>query len=414
MSEAVILETNSAPTEHTDILIVGAGISGIGGAVHLKNELPNKTFLILENQDSFGGTWKTHTYPGIRSDSDLFTFGYKFKPWTGKPIASAEAIIEYMREVIEENAIDAHIRYGNTVISASWSTEQKLWTLVANDASTGTTKTYTANFLWMCQGYYRHAKGYTPEWPGMNAYKGTVVHPQTWPEDLDYENKNVLVIGSGATAATLVPAMADKTKHITMLQRSPTYFAPGENRNELADSLRELDIPKEWIHEIVRKRILLDSKEITRRSFEEPEALRAELLAGARAFLGEDFDIEKHFTPAYRPWQQRLAFVPDGDLFTGIASGNASVVTDQIETFNETGVLTASGEQLDADIIVTATGFNLCMFGKLRQPIVIWLTVPMTVCGVVISLLVTDLSFTFPSFLGFLAICEPVGLCART
>lgn len=366
MSEAVILETNSATPEHRDILIVGAGISGIGGAVHLKKELPNKTFLILENQDSFGGTWKTHTYPGIRSDSDLFTFGYKFKPWTGKPIASAGAILEYMREVIEENAIDAHIRYGSTVISASWSTEQKLWTLVANDASTGTTKTYTANFLWMCQGYYRHAKGYTPEWPGMNAYKGTVVHPQTWPEDLDYENKNVLVIGSGATAATLVPAMADKTKHITMLQRSPTYFAPGENRNELADSLRELDIPKEWIHEIVRKRILLDSKEITRRSFEEPEALRAELLAGARAFLGEDFDIEKHFTPAYRPWQQRLAFVPDGDLFTGIASGNASVVTDQIETFNETGVLTASGEQLDADIIVTATGFNLCMFGDIQ------------------------------------------------
>ena len=262
MSEAVILETNSATPEHRDILIVGAGISGIGGAVHLKKELPNKTFLILENQDSFGGTWKTHTYPGIRSDSDLFTFGYKFKPWTGKPIASAGAILEYMSEVIEENAIDAHIRYGSTVISASWSTEQKLWTLVANDASTGTgtTKTYTANFLWMCQGYYRHAKGYTPEWPGMNAYKGTVVHPQTWPEDLDYENKNVLVIGSGATAATLVPAMAHKTKHITMLQRSPTYFAPGENRNELADSLRELDIPKEWIHEIVRKRILLDSK----------------------------------------------------------------------------------------------------------------------------------------------------------
>ena len=366
MSEALILEPNSQTPEHRDVIIVGAGISGIGGAVHLKNELPNKSFLILENQDSFGGTWKTHTYPGIRSDSDLFTFGYKFKPWEGKPIASAESILEYMGEVIEENAIDPHIRYGSTVISAAWSTELKLWTLVANDANTGTQQAYTANFLWMCQGYYRHSKGYTPEWPGTDTFKGTVVHPQTWPEDLDYENKNVLVIGSGATAATLVPAMADKTKHITMLQRSPTYFAPGENRNELADSLRELDIPKEWIHEIVRKRILLDSQEITRRSFEEPEVLRAELLAGARAFLGEDFDIDKHFTPAYRPWQQRLAFVPDGDLFTGIASGKASVVTDQIETFNETGVLTASGEQLDADIIITATGFNLCMFGDIQ------------------------------------------------
>ena len=366
MSEAVTLNPEIASPEHRDILIIGAGISGIGGAVHLKKELPNKSFLILENQDSFGGTWKTHTYPGIRSDSDLFTFGYKFKPWMGKPIASAEAILEYMGEVIEENGIDEHIRYGNTVVSASWSTEQKCWTLVANDATTGTTKTYTANFLWMCQGYYRHSKGYTPEWPGMSDYKGTMVHPQTWPDDLDYEDKNVLVIGSGATAATLIPAMADKTKHITMLQRSPTFFVPGENRNELADNLRELDIPDEWTHEIVRKRILLDGSEITRRSFDEPEVLREELIAGARAFLGEDFDVEKHFTPSYRPWQQRLAFVPDGDLFKGIAAGKASVVTDHIETFNETGVLTTGGEQLDADIIVTATGFNLCMFGDIE------------------------------------------------
>jgi cation diffusion facilitator CzcD-associated flavoprotein CzcO len=240
-----------------------------------------------------------------------------------------------------------------------------VWTLVARRGDTGEEVMFTCNFLWMCQGYYRHSTGYTPEWPGMDRYQGRIVHPQTWPDDLDYEDKTVLVIGSGATAATLVPAMADKTKHITMLQRSPTYFAPGENRNELADSLRELDIPEEWIHEIVRRRILHDMKEITRRSFEEPETLKQELIAGARAFLGEEFDVEKHFTPSYRPWQQRLAFVPEGDLFQGIAAGKASVVTDEIDTFTETGVRTRSGEQLDADIIVTATGFNLCMFGDI-------------------------------------------------
>lgn len=365
MSEAPVLQSDGETPEHVDVLIVGAGISGIGGAVHLKTQLPDKSFLILENQDSFGGTWKTHTYPGIRSDSDLYTFGYRFKPWTGKPIATADAILDYMGEVIDEHGLDDHIRYGHTVLTASWSSEQNLWTLLAR-RSDGEETTFTCRFLWMCQGYYRHSKGYTPEWPGMDDYQGTVVHPQTWPDDLDYEGKNVLVIGSGATAATLVPAMAEKTAHITMLQRSPTYFAPGENRNELADSLRELEVPEEWVHEIVRRRILHDMREVTRRSFEDAEALKAELIAGARAYLGEDFDVETHFTPSYRPWQQRLAFIPDGDLFKGIAQGKASVVTDQIETFNETGVRTTSGRQLDADIIVTATGFNLCMFGDIE------------------------------------------------
>lgn len=366
MSEATILHPASDAAEHFDVLIVGAGISGVGGAVHLKSQLPGKSFAILENQDSFGGTWKTHTYPGIRSDSDLYTFGYRFKPWTGTPIATAEAILDYMGEVIEEYHLDRHIRYGHTVLSASWSYVAGLWTLVARRDDTGAEIAFTCKFLWMCQGYYRHSQGYTPQWPGMDRYQGTMVHPQTWPDDLDYEDKTVLVIGSGATAATLIPAMADKTRHITMLQRSPTYFAPGENRNELADSLRELDIPEEWVHEIVRRRILHDMKEVTRRSFEEPEGLKEELLAGARAYLGDDFDIDSHFTPSYRPWQQRLAFIPDGDLFRGIAEGKASVVTDEIETLNETGVRTKSGEQLDADIIITATGFNLCMFGDIE------------------------------------------------
>jgi cation diffusion facilitator CzcD-associated flavoprotein CzcO len=365
MSEALLLEPEAQAAEHFDVLIVGAGISGVGGAVHLTTRLPGKSFVILENQESFGGTWRTHTYPGIRSDSDLYTFGYGFKPWTGKPIATAEAILEYMGEVIDEYGIDRHIRYGHTVLRASWSSAAGLWTLAARRGDTGEQVVFTCRFLWMCQGYYRHSQGYTPEWPGMDRFRGKIVHPQTWPDDLDYADQEVLVIGSGATAATLVPAMAEQTRHITLLQRSPTYFAPGENRNELADSLRELEIPEEWIHEIVRRRILHDMKEITRRSFEEPEALRAELIGAARAYLGADYDVETHFTPRYRPWQQRLAFIPDGDLFRGIAEGKASVVTDEIETFNETGVRTKSGRQLDADIIVTATGFNLCMFGDI-------------------------------------------------
>ena len=217
----------------------------------------------------------------------------------------------------------------------------------------------------MCQGYYKHAKGYTPQWQGMADYAGTIVHPQTWPEGFDYKGKNVLVIGSGATAATIIPAMAGDCEHITLLQRSPTYFAPAPNRNDVADMLRELDIPDEWTHEIVRRKILSDQQEVTRRSFDEPDGLKEELIGAAREYLGDDFDIEKHFTPKYRPWQQRLAFVPDGDLFQGISSGKASVVTDEIERFTEKGLMLKSGEELSADIIITATGFDLCVLGDI-------------------------------------------------
>ncbi len=217
----------------------------------------------------------------------------------------------------------------------------------------------------MCQGYYRHSEGYTPEWKGMDTFKGEIVHPQTWPEDLDYKGKNVLVIGSGATAATLVPAIAGDCNHVTLLQRSPTYFIPGRNENVLADQLRKLDIKEEWIHEITRREILANQGEFTRRSFEEPEAVKEELLAGVRAYLGPDYDVETHFTPKYRPWRQRIAFVPDGDIFKGIASGKASVVTDEIECFTEKGILLKSGKELEADIIVTATGFNLSVLGDI-------------------------------------------------
>jgi len=343
-----------------DVLIVGAGISGVDAAYHLQQNFPDRTFTMLDSLESFGGTWLTHKYPGIRSDSDLFTFGYKWKPWMSAPIATADEILRYMHEAIEENDIGRHIRYRHTVKKASWSSSDKLWTILAENGESGELQRLTCNFLWMCQGYYRHAEGYTPQWEGTEDYLGTIVHPQTWPADLDYKDKKVICIGSGATAATVVPAMADDCEHITLLQRSPTYFAPGLNRNEVADMLRELEVPDEWTHEIVRRKILHDQQEITRRSFEEPESLKEELIEGARAYLGEDFDIETHFTPSYRPWQQRLAFIPDGDLFQGIASGQASVVTDQIERLTPKGIRLKSGEELEADIIITATGFNLC------------------------------------------------------
>ncbi len=262
---ATLTKTNAKTTEHFDVLIVGAGISGVGGAYHLKDQCPGKSFVVLESQSSFGGTWHTHRYPGIRSDSDLYTFGYRFKPWTSAPIASAEEILRYMGAVIEENDLDRHIRYGHKISSARWSSKDSLWTIEATRADDGETVTFTAGFLWMCQGYFRHDKGYTPEWLGMDDFKGQIIHPQTWPEGLDYSDKKVVIIGSGATAATVAPAMAGNCAHVTMLQRSPTYYIPGRNQNDLADTLRELEIKEEWIHEIVRRKILFDQAAFTSR-----------------------------------------------------------------------------------------------------------------------------------------------------
>lgn len=358
-------EVEPTITEEFDVLIVGAGISGVGGAYHLTKQRPGTSFVVLDGLDSFGGTWWMHRYPGIRSDSDLHTFGYRFKPWTGPPIASAEEILKYMGDVIEENDLDRHIRYNHRITSAQWSSVDNRWTITATRTDTGEQRFFTANFLWMCQGYYRHSEGYTPEWPGMEAYQGDIVHPQTWPEDLEYAGKNVVVIGSGATTATLVPAIAADCEHVTVLQRSPTYFIPGRNKIELAETLRELDVDEEWIHEIVRRKILHDQAKFTRRSFEEPEKVKQELLDGVRSILGPEYDMESHFTPSYRPWRQRIAFVPDGDLFHGIASGKASVLTDEIDRFTEHGILLKSGEELQADIIVTATGFNMSVMGDI-------------------------------------------------
>jgi len=351
--------------EYVDVIIIGAGISGIGGAYHLAKQCPSKSFLVLETQASFGGTWLTHRYPGIRSDSDLYTFGYRFKPWIGAPIASSAEILSYMGEVIVENNLAPHIRYHHKITRAEWSSQDNRWTLDGTRTDTGEPVRFVTPFLWMCQGYYRHSQGYMPEWPGMETFGGPIIHPQTWPEDLDYAGKNVLVIGSGATAATLVPAIADKCAHVTMLQRSPTFFVTGRNANELADMLRQLKIDETWIHEIVRRKILFDQDSFTQRSFREPDVVREELLAGVRAFLGDDFDVNQHFNPNYRPWRQRLAFIPDGDLFLGLKSGKASVVTDEIDRFTANGVLLKSGRELSADIIVTATGFDLNVLGDI-------------------------------------------------
>ncbi len=354
-----------AAAEHFDVMIVGAGISGVGGAYHLTTQCPGTSFVVLEAQESFGGTWLTHRYPGIRSDSDLYTFGYRFKPWTGPPIATAAEILHYMGEVIDENGLGSHIRYRHRITAARWSSADNRWTIEAVRTDTGEAVRLTVGFLWMCQGYYRHAQGYTPEWPGTARFRGRIVHPQTWPADLDYAGKEVVVIGSGATAATLIPAIAAECRHVTMLQRSPTWFRTGRNAIAIADELRELQIDEAWIHEIVRKKILHEQSVFTRRSFTEPEAVAQELLGAVRGYLGPDYDIATHFTPGYRPWRQRIAFIPDGDFLQAIAAGKASVVTDEIETFTETGLLLKSGEALAADIIVTATGFNLNVLGDI-------------------------------------------------
>lgn len=358
------VSTGAPRAEHFDVLIVGAGISGVGGAYHLQQQCPGKSFVVLDALESYGGTWLTHTYPGIRSDSDLYTFGYRFKPWTTAPVATADEILKYMGEVIDENDLAKHIRYRHKITTAKWSSQDKLWTVDATRLDTGAQLRFTTNFLWMCQGYYHHDKGYTPEWKDMELYKGTLIHAQNWRNDVDYRNKKVLVIGSGATTATVVPAIAADTEHTTVLQRSPTYFYPAPNKNEVADMLRELDIDETWIHEIVRRKILHDQQVMTKLCIDYPDLATEQLLAGVRAYLPEE-EVKANFTPKYRPWQQRLAFVPDGDLFKGILAGKASVITDEVDRFTAKGVLTQSGKEIEADIIIAATGFNISVLGDI-------------------------------------------------
>lgn len=354
--------------DHHDVLIVGAGIAGIGSAYHLKTQAPDKSFAILETQAAFGGTWRTHRYPGARSDSDLHTFGYRFKPWDGPPIATAGEILTYMEEVIRDHALEPHIQYRTRVERAEWSSDTNRWTLTVERLDTGEREQMTAGFLWMCQGYYRHDAGYTPEWPGVEDFGGRIVHPQTWPDDLDLAGKKVVVIGSGATAATLIPAIAKQAAHVTMLQRTPTWFATGRNRNELAEQLRELEIDPAWIHEIVRRQVLKEGATRTAAILAYPEAARTELLAAVTELVGPDV-ARDHFTPSYDPWRQRIAFVPDGDLFHAIKDGKADVVTDRIRRFVANGIETEGGTLVEADVVVTATGFELNVLGDIDMQI---------------------------------------------
>lgn len=358
-------QTDRDLDDHYDVLIIGAGISGIDAAYHLQKSRPGTRFVMIERMPDFGGTWRTHKFPGIRSDSDLFTFGFKWKPWTGLPIAKADQILSYLDEALDENSLRRHIRYNTDVLSASWSGDTQQWTVTLRCGDDETPVTLTCKFLWMCAGYYNHNDAYTPDWPGMAQFGGTIVHPQTWPNDLDHAGKKVVVIGSGATAATIIPAMTKTAAHVTMLQRSPTYFFPKPMIDEFGETLRALELSDDLYHDIMRRKFLFESKNTVRRSREEPKALAAELIGAAAKYLGEGFDVATHFTPRYRPWRQRIAMIPDGDLFVAIRDGKASVVTDKIEKFTKTGILLKTGKQLEADIIVTATGFNLNVLGDI-------------------------------------------------
>lgn len=356
------MATAQRAAEHLDVLIIGAGVSGIGSAYHLQQQHPERSFAVLERNPEHGGTWWTHRYPGARSDSDLFTYGYRFKPWRGASIASAQEIRKYLTDVIEENGLAQYIRYQHQMVAANWCSTEQHWQVTVQQLDSGAEITITCQFLWLCQGYYDHDKPYMPSWPGMEAFQGRIVHPQHWPQDLDYRDKRVVVIGSGATAATLIPAMAPDAAHVTMLQRSPTFFLSRPKRHPLEEPLRELNIPDEWVHEILRRAHIAQSTKVAHMGAEDPEALRKRLLDDIRARLPEGFEVEKHFNPGYRPWQQRIAVVPDGDMFEAISSGKASVVTDGIERFDARGIVLQSGERIDADIIVSATGFNLKLF----------------------------------------------------
>jgi cation diffusion facilitator CzcD-associated flavoprotein CzcO len=340
------------------VLIVGAGLSGIGAACHLQAECPDKTFTLLEARESMGGTWDLFRYPGIRSDSDMLTLGYTFRPWPdNKTLADGPSILSYVKETAREHDVERHIRYQHRVTGLAWSTETARWTVSYERTDTGVTGEISASFVFGCSGYYRYDEGYTPEFPGRERFGGRIIHPQHWPEDLDYAGKRVVVIGSGATAVTLVPAMADETEHITMLQRSPTYVVSLPEVDPLARLLSKF-LPVRLRYPLLRwKNILMmmGSYQLSRRR---PRLMKAIIRAGQKRLLPKGYELDKHFRPHYDPWDERLCVVPDGDLFRAIRHGKASVVTDAIETFDETGVKLASGEHLDADIIVTATGLN--------------------------------------------------------
>jgi len=342
---------------HQDVIIVGAGLSGIGAAYYLQSKCPGRSYTILEGREAIGGTWDLFRYPGIRSDSDMHTLGYDFKPWReAKAIADGPAIRRYVNETADENGIREHIRFQHKVLSAAWSSDDATWTVTAQNGD-GEKVTLTANFLYMCSGYYNYDEAFDAGIPGLDDFQGEIVHPQFWPEDLDYSGKQVVVIGSGATAMTIVPAMAERGAKVTMLQRSPTYVASRPDQDKIANTLRKI-LPEKWAYAITRFKNVRMQDWIYRRTRTDPDKVKQRLLGMVSNALGEEYTA-KHFTPSYNPWDQRLCLIPNDDLYNAIKSGSASVVTDTIETVTDSGLRLSSGETLDADIIVTATGLKL-------------------------------------------------------
>jgi monooxygenase len=358
------MNRHPARIEHVDVLIVGAGISGIAAAYHLQRCRPHTSYAILEAREATGGTWDLFRYPGIRSDSDLHTFGFSFKPWVhDKAIADADTILAYLRTTIRENGIDRHIRLGHRVRGASWSSADARW-LVDIDRADGSHQ-LTCRWMFCASGYYDYAKGFRPRFPGEEQYTGRIVHPQHWPADLDYTGKRVVVIGSGATAVTIVPAMAERAAHVTMLQRTPSYVLPIPSEDALANRLRAL-LPEAWAYRLTRTKNITRQQLIWRFCRRFPGLARAAIRSINASLLPPGYPVDKHFNPPYPPWDQRLCMVADGDLFKAIRDGKAAMATDQIATFTPTGIRLVSGETLEADVVVTATGLNLLPFGGMK------------------------------------------------
>ncbi len=353
-------------TEKFDVLVVGAGISGIGAGYHLQKKCPGASYVILEGRDKIGGTWDLFKYPGIRSDSDMYTLGFRFKPWKEQEaIADAPSILNYLNETVEQFNIKEKIRFGKYVRNATWSSSSSSWTVDIEDKSTNEITQMSCNFIFMCSGYYSYKEGYTPEFKGIEDFKGDVIHPQKWDENYDYSGKKVVVVGSGATAVTLVPEMAKKAGHVTMLQRSPTYVVSAPEKDKMANNLRKY-LPLKLSYLIIRWRNILRQQYYFRLCRKYPQVVKRAIIREVKKALGSDYDVEKHFTPDYNPWEQRMCLVPDGDLFEQIRKGNASVVTDQIEKFTEKGILLKSGKEIITDIIITATGLNLEMLSNIN------------------------------------------------
>jgi monooxygenase len=350
-------------TEHFDILIVGAGLSGVGGACHFTRNCPDKSYAILEMREAMGGTWDLFRYPGIRSDSDMFTLGYAFRPWTeAKAIADGPSILKYVHDTAREYDVDRHIRYGHRVVRANWSTPDARWTVEAERGPSKEIVRYTCGFLYMCPGYYSYEEGYLPQFAGAERFRGRMVHPQKWTPDVDYAGKRVVVIGSGATAVTLVPELAKAAAHVTMLQRSPTYIINLPSKDLVANFLRRI-LPAKAAYFLARWKNVLLSMFIYWLARHHARVFKGMIAAGIRQAMGKDYKLRPHFTPNYEPWDQRLCLVPDSDLFGALKSGRASIVTDHIDSFTEKGIRLKSGQELEADVVVTATGLNLLLLG---------------------------------------------------